>query len=61
LDILHKYETNRRKYVGSLQADPAVYVVCFTSAGKKVKQPFINPGDLTYFKILSLWMISHIS
>jgi len=54
LDILHKYETNRGKYAGSLQADHAVYAICFTSLGKKFKQPFINPGDLPFFKIISL-------
>jgi len=61
LDILHKYEINRGKYAGSLQADPAVYLVCFTSVGKKVTQPFINPGDLLFFKIISLLVISNIS
>jgi len=52
LDIMHKYETNRGKYAGNLQADPAFYLICFTSVGKKVTQSFINPGDLPFFKII---------
>jgi len=54
LDILHKHETNRGKYAGSLQDDPAIYLVCFTSVGKKVTHPFISPDDLPFFKIISL-------